>query len=172
MAYVRKRRRDTWTSLLRPYARPMEPALASVYLWLKAAHIIAVIAWMAGLFYLPRLFVYHATAEMGSPLSNVFKMMERRLYVIILWPAMIASWLTGAALIWVSWDSGIKDSGWALVKLGAVLLMSILHLRLGQHMRQFQADRNRQSSRYFRLMNEVPTILMIVIVLMAVTKPF
>lgn len=172
MAYVRKRRRDTWPSLLRPCARPMEPALASAYLWLKAAHIIGVIAWMAGLFYLPRLFVYHAAAETGSPLSNVFKIMERRLYVIILWPAMIASWLTGAALISISWDSGIKDSGWALVKLGAVLLMSGLHLRLGQHMRQFQADRNRQSSRYFRLMNEVPTILMIVIVVMAVTKPF
>lgn len=150
----------------------MEPALANAYLWLKAAHIIAVIAWMAGLFYLPRLFVYHAAAETGSPLANVFKIMERRLYIVIMLPAMIASWLTGAALIWVLWDSGIKNSGWALVKLGAVLAMSVVHLRLGLHMRQFHADRNRQSSRYFRLINEVPTILMILIVLMAVTKPF
>jgi putative membrane protein len=98
--------------------------------------------------------------------------MERRLYIIIMWPAMIASWSTGAALVWVLWDSGINQSGWALVKLGAVLLLSVLHLRLGQHMRQFQGDRNRQSSRYFRLMNEVPTILVIVIVIMAVAKPF
>lgn len=150
----------------------MEYPLANAYLWLKAVHVIAVIAWMAGLFYLPRLFVYHVAAEMGSHLSNVFKTMERRVYVIIMWPAMVAAWLTGAALVWVLWDSGMKQSGWAWIKLGAVLCLSVLQLWLGWHLRQFRADCNRKSSRYFRLINEVPTVLLIVIVVMVVTKPF
>jgi putative membrane protein len=150
----------------------MERSLADAYLWLKSAHVISVIAWMAGLFYLPRLFVYHESAEKGSELSDVFKTMERRLYSVIMWPAMAVSWFTGTALAWLLWENGLAQSGWAWVKLGAVLSMSALHVRLGWHLRQFKADQNRQSSRYFRLLNEVPTLLMILIVLMVVAKPF
>jgi putative membrane protein len=149
----------------------MEPPLANAYLWLKAAHIVAVIAWMAGLFYLPRLFVYHSIEKPGSHSSALFKVMERRLYGIIMWPAMVAAWLTGAALVWLLWDSGITNEGWAWIKFSAVLLLSTLHLRLGWHVGQFQSDQNKRSSRYFRVLNEVPTLLMIIIVIMVVTKP-
>jgi putative membrane protein len=149
----------------------MEQALANAYLWVKAAHIIAVVAWMAGLFYLPRLFVYHVAAEAGSQTAAVFKTMERRLYRIIMWPAMAAAWLTGAALVWLLWDSGIQSSGWAWIKFIAVIVLSVLHLRLGWHLRQFQAEQNQQSGRYFRILNELPTLLLIVIVIMVVTKP-
>jgi putative membrane protein len=150
----------------------MEQVLASAYLWLKATHVTAVIAWMAGLFYLPRLFVYHAGVDAGSPLSKVFKTMEYRLYKAIMWPAMVAAWTTGMALVWVLWDSGIAQSRWAWVKLGAVVAMTVLHLRLGWHVRQFQLGVNRQEGRYFRFLNEVPTLLLIAIVIMVVVKPF
>jgi putative membrane protein len=146
--------------------------LANVYLWLKAAHVIAVVAWMAGLFYLPRLFVYHASGEAGSPLWEAFKTMEYRLYKVIMWPAMTAAWMTGVALVWILWDSGIAQSRWAWVKLTAVVAMTALHLRLGWHVRQFQRESNRQGSRYFRFLNEVPTLLLIAIVIMVVVKPF
>jgi protoporphyrinogen IX oxidase len=147
--------------------------LASVYLWLKAVHVIAVIAWMAGIFYLPRLFVYHVEAGVRGDVAAVFKIMERRLYRIIMAPAMGLAWLSGGLLVWLLWDSGITTTSvWAWVKLAAVVMMSLLHLRLGWHLRQFDGDRNRYSSRYFRWLNEAPTLLMIVIVVMVVTKPF
>jgi protoporphyrinogen IX oxidase len=149
----------------------MEPAVASAYLWLKAAHVIAVVAWMAGLFYLPRLFVYHAgLAEKGSP--AVFKTMESRLYRIIMWPAMIATWFSGVALAWMIFRGGSGTALWAWVKLGAVLAMTALHLRLGWHLRAFHKDLNQHGSRYFRILNEVPTILLAVIVIMVIVKPF
>jgi protoporphyrinogen IX oxidase len=150
----------------------MERGLASLYLWLKAVHVIAVIAWMAGIFYLPRLFVYHAEAETSGEVGAMFKTMERRLYRIIMTPAMGLAWLSGGLLVWLLWDSGIRTSGWALVKLAAVAGMTGLHLRLGWHLRQFDGGHNRHSSRYFRWLNEVPTLLMILIVVMVVTKPF
>ncbi|HEY7747717.1 MAG TPA: protoporphyrinogen oxidase HemJ [Aestuariivirgaceae bacterium] len=146
--------------------------MVSVYLWVKTAHIIAVIAWMAGLFYLPRLFVYHTDTDAGSKQASVFKTMEQRLYRIIMWPAMVATWLTGAGLVWILWKSGIRYEAWAWVKFGAVVLMSALHFRLGRHVSEFGADRSRYSSRYFRLINEAPTVLMILIVVMVVLKPF
>jgi protoporphyrinogen IX oxidase len=150
----------------------MEPSLASAYLWLKAAHIIAAVAWMAGMFYLPRLFVYHAESmgEGGSP--SVFKTMERRLYAVIMQPAMIATWLSGMALAWIILRGGAGLAPWAWVKLAAVVAMTGLHVRLGRHVRDFEEDRNRHSGRYFRILNEVPTLLLIVIVIMAVAKPF
>ena len=150
----------------------MESGLANVYLWLKAVHIIAVIAWMAGLFYLPRLFVYHAESRGGLEPAATFKVMERRLYSIVMWPAMVLAWLSGAGLVAIVYRSGIAQSVWAWVKLLSVIAMTGLHLRLGWHLKQFEAGLNRYGGRYFRLINEAPTLLLIVIVVMVVTKPF
>jgi putative membrane protein len=150
----------------------MGRGLADLYLWLKAAHVIAVIAWMAGIFYLPRLFVYHVEAGKSGEVAAVFRIMERRLYRVIMMPAMGVAWLSGGLLVWVLWDSGIRTSLWAWIKLAAVMMMTLLHLRLGWHLSQFDGDRNGYSSRYFRWLNEAPTLLMILIVVMVVTKPF
>jgi putative membrane protein len=145
--------------------------LANVYLWVKALHIIAVVAWMAGLFYLPRLFVYHAERRGGPEPAATFKLMERRLYTVIMWPAMVAAWGSGAVLVAILLPSGVAQSAWAWVKLVSVIIMTVLHLRLGWHLKQFEAGLNRHGGRYFRLINEVPTLLLIVIVVMVVTKP-
>jgi protoporphyrinogen IX oxidase len=150
----------------------MESWLANIYLWLKALHLVAVIAWMAGLFYLPRLFVYHAERGRGPESAATFKVMERRLYRIIMWPAMVLAWASGAGLVAVLLGSGLAESAWAWIKLVSVIAMTGLHLRLGWHLKQFEADLNRHSGRYFRLINEVPTLLLIVIVAMVVIKPF
>jgi len=150
----------------------MESWLANIYLWLKALHLVAVIAWMAGLFYLPRLFVYHAESGRGPEPAATFKVMERRLYRIIMWPVMVLAWASGAGLVAVLLGSGLAESAWAWIKLVSVIAMTGLHLRLGWHLKQFEADLNRHSGRYFRLINEVPTLLLIVIVAMVVTKPF
>jgi putative membrane protein len=149
----------------------MEIALANAYLWLKAVHLVAVIAWMAGLFYLPRLFVYHAESKGAHEPAATFKVMERRLYTIIMWPAMVVAWGSGAGLAVILLGSGIAQSGWAWIKLFSVIAMTGLHLRLGWHLKQFEAGLNRHGGRYFRLINEVPTLLLIVIVAMVVTKP-
>ena len=156
---------------LRQCVKLMEPAVASAYLWLKAAHVIAVVAWMAGMFYLPRLFVYHAGLA-GKGDAALFKTMESRLYTIIMWPAMVATWLSGAVLAWMIFRGGSGMALWAWAKLGAVLALTALHLRLGWHLRAFQKDINQHGSRYFRLLNEVPTILLVVIVIMVIVKPF
>jgi putative membrane protein len=140
-----------------------------MYLWLKAAHVIAIIAWMAGMLYLPRLFVYHCDAPAGSVQSETFKIMERRLLKGIINPAMIAAWLLG---LWLAWDGGWFSSGWLHVKLAAVLAMSGLHGYFSRAVRAFAQDRNTRSSAHWRLMNEVPTLLLIVIVIMVIVKPF
>jgi protoporphyrinogen IX oxidase len=150
----------------------MERVLANAFLWLKAIHLVAVIAWMAGLFYLPRLFVYHAESRGGLEPARTFKVMERRLYTMIMWPAMVLAWASGAGLVIVLIRSGIAQSVWAWIKLVAVIAMTGLHLRLGWHLKQFEAGLSRHSGRYFRLINEAPTLLLIVIVAMVVTKPF
>jgi putative membrane protein len=145
-----------------------------MYEWIKAFHIIAVIAWMAGMLYLPRLFVYHCAAEKGSAQSETFKMMERRLLRAIINPAMIATWLLGLWLAWHGPDSrfGWFASGWLEAKLVLVLALSAVHGLLARWMAGFAADRNRHSARFYRIINEVPTILMIAIVILAVVKPF
>lgn len=143
-----------------------------MYEWLKAFHIISVIAWMAGMFYLPRLFVYHCDAPAGSQQSETFKVMERRLLRIIINPAMIATWLFGLLLIWMMGKSAFAQSGWLHVKLVLVFLMSALHGFLARWRRDFANDSNRHSPRFYRLINEVPTLLMIGIVILAVVKPF
>ena len=150
----------------------MEGRLANVYLWLKALHLISVVAWMAGLFYLPRLFVYHSESRGGAEPGATFKVMERRLYTVIMWPAMVVVWASGAGLVAILLPIGLAQSVWAWIKLVSVMIMTGLHLRLGWHLKQFEAGLNQYSGRYFRIINEVPTLLLIVIVVMVVTKPF
>ncbi len=145
--------------------------LGPAYPWIKAAHIIAVIAWMAGLLYLPRLFVYHAEAAPGSPQSETFKVMERRLLRAIINPAMGASYLLGILLAGVP---GLVDwsSGWIWTKLAAVVALTVAHHLFSRWRKEFAEDRNRRPAVFYRKVNEVPTVLMIVIVVMVVVKPF
>jgi protoporphyrinogen IX oxidase len=145
-----------------------------IYGWIKAFHIIAVIAWMAGMLYLPRLFVYHCAAEKGSVQSETFKVMERRLLRAIINPAMIATWVLGLALAWLGPDShyGWFASGWLQAKLVFVLILSAIHGLFARWVNAFAADSNRHSQRFYRIINEVPTIIMIVIVILVVLKPF
>jgi putative membrane protein len=142
---------------------------SGLYLWLKAAHLIAVFSWMAGMLYLPRLFVYHAEAGAGSPQSETFKVMEQRLLRFIINPAMVATWVLG---LWLAWESGFYRSGWLHAKFALVLAMSGLHGYFSAAVRTFAEDRNTRSSRHWRLMNEAPTVLLVGIVILAVVKPF
>ncbi|AMN38709.1 protoporphyrinogen oxidase HemJ [Rhodoplanes sp. Z2-YC6860] len=140
-----------------------------MYEWLKAFHIIAVIAWMAGMLYLPRLFVYHCEADVGSTQSETFKVMERRLLRAIINPAMIATWVLG---LWLAYSGGWFKAPWLHAKLLLVILMSGVHGVLSRHVKDFAADRRRKSQKFFRILNEVPTVLMILIVILVVVKPF
>lgn len=144
--------------------------LAEQYLWLKALHVISVIAWMAGLLYLPRLFVYHCETEVGSASSETFKVMERRLLRAIMNPAMIASWFFGLLILF----SGVIDfsRGWVHVKLLLVVILTGFHMLFARWRRDFAEDRGRRPSRVYRVMNEGPTLLMIGIVILAFLEPF
>ena len=138
--------------------------------WVKALHVISVIAWMAGMLYLPRLFVYHAVAEIGSDKAETFKVMERRLLRGIMTPAMIASWVFGLWMIF----AGLVDpmAPWLHLKLAMVLLLSACHGILAKYTRLFAQDKNTKPQKFFRIINEVPTVLMIVIVIAVIVKPF
>ena len=140
-----------------------------IYGWVKAFHIIAVIAWMAGMLYLPRLFVYHCEAKPGSKQSETFKGMERRLLHAIMTPAMVVSWVLG---LWLAWAGGFYAAGWLHAKLVLVIALSALHGFFVRCVREFATDRNRHSQKFYRVLNEIPTILMIGIVILAVVKPF
>ncbi|SCY44256.1 protoporphyrinogen oxidase HemJ [Microvirga guangxiensis] len=140
-----------------------------LYLWLKAFHVIAVIAWMAGMLYLPRLFVYHADTPRGSIQSETFKIMERRLLKAIINPAMIVTWVLGLYLLW---DGGWYKSGWMHAKIALVLIMSGLHGVYVRRLKDFAADKNTKPAKYYRILNEVPTVLMIGIVILVIVKPF
>jgi protoporphyrinogen IX oxidase len=148
--------------------------MTAVYPWLKAFHIIAVIAWMAGMLYLPRLFVYHSVAEKGSVQSETFKVMERRLLRAIINPAMIAVWVLGLTLAWLGPDSryGWFGYGWLQAKIALVLVLSAVHGLFARWVKAFAVDSNRHSQKFYRIINEVPTLLMIAIVILAVVKPF
>ena len=141
----------------------------NLYLWIKAIHVIAVIAWMAGMLYLPRLFVYHCEVPKGSDQSELFKVMEKRLLTVIINPAMMIAWILG---LWLAWEGFGFNAGWLHVKLAAVVALSAFHGYLSRSVRGFAADRNDKTSRHWRMMNEVPTILMIIIVIMVIVKPF
>ena len=140
-----------------------------LYLWLKAFHVIAIIAWMAGMLYLPRLFVYHSETPKGSIQSDTFKIMERRLLKAIINPAMIVAWVLGLYLVW---DGGWYTSGWLHAKVLLVLILSGFHGLLSRLVKDFAADRNTRPARFYRMINEVPTVLMIGIVILVIVKPF
>lgn len=144
-------------------------ASEEAYNWIKAIHVIAVISWMAGMLYLPRLFVYHADAEKGSAQSETFKVMERRLLRAIINPAMIVSWVMG---LWLAWKGFGFHGGWLHAKIAAVVLMSGVHGYLSASVRKFSEDRNEKPAKHWRIVNEVPTLLMIVIVVLVIVKPF
>ena len=139
--------------------------------YIKAFHIIAIIAWMAGLLYLPRLFVYHAQSKVGSEQSETFKLMEKRLLRYITTPAMLAAWALGLVLAFSGLIDWSKD-GWFHAKLFLVLLLSAYHGALAMWTKDFALDRNRRSARFYRIANEVPTLLMILIVILVVVRPF
>ena len=140
-----------------------------MYEWIKALHVIAVIAWMAGMLYLPRLFVYHCEAEPGSKQSETFKVMERRLLKVIINPAMIITWLAGLYLVWAGhWYT----SAWFYAKFLLVTLLSGIHGTFVGLVRDFAADQNTHTQKFYRIINEVPTILMIFIVILVIVKPF
>src|SRR2546421_393140 len=140
-----------------------------MYEWLKAFHVIAIIAWMAGMLYLPRLFVYHCEAEPGSRQSETFKVMERRLLKVIINPAMAVTWILG---LWLGWSAGWFPDAWLQTKIVLVLVMSGLHGFFVRWVRDFAHDRNQNSQKFYRAINELPTILMIIIVILVVVKPF
>ena len=143
---------------------------AEVSLWIKALHLISVIAWMAGMLYLPRLFVYHCEAEPGSELSETLKVMERRLLRLIINPAMIVSWVLGLTLLAGS-GATLWSQPWMIIKLFCVVLMSIAQGKMAKWRKDFEADLNTRPQKFYRIANEVPTVLMIVIVIMVIVQP-
>ena len=139
------------------------------YLWIKTFHVVAVIAWMAAMLYLPRLFVYHVAAAAGSETSETFKVMERRLLRGIATPAMIVTWIAGLLLVW---QGGWITAGWLHGKLLLVILLSGIHGMLSKYTRDFANDRNQKSAKFYRVINEVPAVLMLGIVALVIIKPF
>jgi putative membrane protein len=151
----------------------MEPVIAlsaTELLWIKAGHVIAVIAWMAGMLYLPRLFVYHVDATPGTAQSETFKVMERRLMKAIINPALIAALIFGVLLLLAQPE--LMRQGWLHAKLALVLGLFALHGMMSGWLKAFAADRNRKSAKFFRIVNEVPTLLMIGIVILVIVRPF
>lgn len=148
----------------------MIDVILQYYLWIKALHIIAVISWMAGMLYLPRLYIYHCGTGKGSETSALFKVMERRLLRIIINPAMIASWVFGGLMLYANPD--LLSHGWMHVKLTALILMQITHAAYARWRRHFANDGNRHSQKFYRYMNEVPTILMVIIIIMVIVRPY
>jgi putative membrane protein len=148
----------------------MSGFLTAAYLWLKALHVISVIFWMAGMAYLPRLFVYHAEAGVGSEKSETFKVMERRLMRGIINPAMIATFLFGGLMIWANPE--LLSQPWLHAKLALVFIMAGLHGAFSRWRKDFEADRNRRPARFYRIVNEAPPVLVVFIVILVIVKPF
>jgi putative membrane protein len=143
----------------------------SLYHWMKALHIIAVIAWMAGMLYLPRLYVYHAQVKIGSEMSELFKVMEHRLLRFIINPAMIVAWGAGLWLVHYTNAMDPVNGTWMHWKFTLLIGMQICHALLARHRRQFANDKNTKSTKYYRILNEVPTVLLILIVILVVVRP-
>ena len=140
------------------------------YLLFKSLHLIAVISWMVGLLYLPRIFVYHADNDIEKNTSETFKIMEKRLMFFIMTPAMILSWFFGISLILINGTS-INSSLWVQAKLFLVVLLTIYHLFLGHYLKKFALDENKKSTKFFRIINEIPTVLLILIIFVIIYKP-
>lgn len=140
-----------------------------MYEWVKALHAISIIAWMAGLLYLPRLYVYHTRVAVGSEQSELFKVMERRLLRAIMNPAMIASWIFG---LWLMMLIEAWTQPWFHAKLLAVILMTGAHMAMAKWRKDFEADRNQRGHKFYRIANEVPTVLMVAVVILVIVKPF
>lgn len=141
----------------------------AAYLWIKSIHVIAIIAWMAGMLYLPRLFVYHSAENLSSQTSETFKLMERRLLRFIINPAMVISWIMG---LWLAWKIFNFQGGWLHAKILMVVLLSGVHGFLSKNVRLFAQDKNVKSAKFWRIINEIPTVLMIIIVILVIVKPF
>jgi putative membrane protein len=142
-----------------------------ILLWIKTVHIIAVISWMAGLLYLPRLFIYHCGSEKGSDKSETFKVMERRLLNVIMNPAMFISFLTGGLMVY-SYGPMLIVEPWFIVKAGCLFILITVHMSMVKWRSDFEADINQKTKLFFRIINEIPTILLIIIIIMVVVKPF
>ena len=141
----------------------------NLYFFLKSLHLIAVISWMAGLLYLPRIFVYHSEAKDESQ-TNVFKVMERKLYNYIMMPAMLSSWLFGALLIH-NIGFSVFSEFWMQIKMIAVVILTYYHFTLGKYLNDFAINNNQKTSRFFRIYNEIPTIVLIVVIFVVIYKP-
>lgn len=148
----------------------MQEFLTQYYLWLRAFHVISIIAWMAGMLYLPRLFVYHAAAAHGSDKAETFKIMERRLLKFIMAPASIATWAFGGLMLWA--NPSLLSEPWMHVKLTCVVLMTGLHHAFMADAKKFAKDQNTKPEKFYRIINEAPTVLMIIIVIMVIVQPF
>jgi len=148
----------------------MTDFLVRHYDWIKALHVIAIISWLAGMLYLPRLYVYHATADKGSELSETLKIMERKLLRMIINPAMVATWILGLSLI--AANPSLLNGAWLHVKLTCVIGLQVFHAFLSRWRKAFLRDENTHSAGFFRKVNEIPTILMVIIVIMVIVKPF
>jgi putative membrane protein len=140
-----------------------------LFLWIKSLHVISIIAWMAGMLYLPRLFVYHVDAEVGSVQSETFKVMERRLLKAIINPSMTLAWIFG---LWMAYELQAWQDGWFHAKFALVLIMSGVHGYLSRCVKAFAKDENTRSAKFYKILNEVPTVLMIGIVILVIGKPF
>ena len=141
----------------------------NIDLWVKAFHVISVIAWMAALLYLPRLFIYHCGAEKDSEQSETFKVMERRLLKAIATPSMIATWIFG---LWIAVLHNVWSEPWFMVKLTCVLVITGIHTAYSKYTRAFANDKNLKSQKFYRVINEIPAVLMVIIVIMVIVKPF
>ena len=148
----------------------MQDLLLEYYLWIKALHVISVISWMAGMLYLPRLFVYHADAPVGSPQSEIFKVMERRLLRLIINPAMIAAFLFGGLMLYAS--PSLLHDHWFHAKFTLVIAMTAVHGFFARWRKQFERDQNARPAKFYRMWNEVPTALLVLIVILVIVKPF
>ncbi|AIF81937.1 coproporphyrinogen III oxidase [endosymbiont of Acanthamoeba sp. UWC8] len=147
----------------------MSEFLLQNYLTIKALHIISIICWMAGLFYLPRLYVYHTKAKVGSELDQTLQVMEKKLLKLIMNPSMIASFVFGILLIYII---GFESGKWLHAKILLVLIMALTHGLMAKYRKDFATGKNTKGDKFYRVLNEVPTILMVIIVFLAITKPF
>ncbi len=140
--------------------------MGNVYQWVKIFHVMFVVAWMAGLLYLPRIFVYHSMDETTSETSNIFKLMEKRLFYFIMYPSALIVWITG---IYMAYVLGLY--GWLVLKFFFVIVLTLYHINLGRYLKDFTNDNNRIKTRFFRIINEVPFLIMFIILILVIIKP-